>query len=185
MSDPNVSDPAANGYPPAVAHADGEALRRVMRRVPSPVVVVTVGDTAAGPARGITIGSFTSVALEPPLVSFNVAHDAATHDLLPEGGRFVVHVLGEHQAHLGTHFAMPGRTGAEQLASVPHTRPDDDGPPLLDDVTARLHCTVHATVPAGDHTLVLGRLVAVDDLPDRGAVLYYRRAYRRVGDELA
>jgi flavin reductase (DIM6/NTAB) family NADH-FMN oxidoreductase RutF len=186
-----MPDSLANGQPPAPATddstqggvVDGAALRQVMRRVPSPVVVVTA-PTEGGAARGITIGSFASLSLHPPLVCFNVTQTAAMHDPLLGAGRFAVHVLGEAQAHLAEHFALPSLTGAEQLAAVEHTH-DAHGTPVLADVAAVLHCTLHTTFAAGDHTVVVGRVAAVDAPPnERGAVLYYQRAYRRVGEEL-
>ena len=70
---------------------DGETLRQVMRRVPSPVTVVTAA--SAEEVRGITIGSFTSVALEPPLVCFNVNHAAEMHNLPLAAPRYAVQVL--------------------------------------------------------------------------------------------
>jgi flavin reductase (DIM6/NTAB) family NADH-FMN oxidoreductase RutF len=135
-----------------------------MRRVPSPVVVVTAkGETET---RGITIGSFTSVALDPPLVSFNVGRESRMYE-----------------AHLAKRFAVPGLAASEQFESVPHTR-DEHGTPLLDGVSARLHCTPHETISAGDKTLYIGLVVQVDEQPDSGAVLYYKSGYRGVGREL-
>lgn len=160
---------------------DGETLRQVMRRVPSPVTVVTAAD--AHEARGITIGSFTSVALEPPLICFNVNHEAQMHDVLLAAPRFAVHVLGEEQASLANHFAVPDQTGAEQLQPVPHVI-NEHGTPVLDDVTAVLHCMHHDVFAAGDKSIIIGRVVEVAVNDDHGAVLYYQRTYRGVGEEL-
>lgn len=152
-----------------------------MRRVPSPVVVVTA--EGEGEARGITIGSFTSVALAPPLVSFNVGRESRMYRVMEACSRFVVNVLGEGQAHLAKRFAVPGLTGAEQFEAVSYTR-DEHGTPLLEDVTARLTCKPHEAMPAGDHVLYVGLVVDVDECADRGAVLYYQSTYRGVGSEL-
>ncbi len=160
---------------------DGETLRQVMRRVPSPVTVVTAA--GAKEARGITIGSFTSVALEPPLICFNVNHDAQMHDVLLDAPRFAVHILSEAQAPFANHFAVPDRTGPEQFRLIPHTI-DEHGTPILDDATAVLHCVHHEVFTAGDKSVIVGRVVDIDMNPDRGAVLYYQRTYRGVGDEL-
>ena len=160
---------------------EGDVFRASMRRVPSPVVVVT----AAGKdeSRGITIGSFTSVALDPPLVSFNVGRESRMYRVMDTCSRFAVNVLGEGQSHLAKRFAEPDRTGPEQFEGVPH-RLDAHGTPLLDDVTARFHCTPHEAMPAGDHVLYVGLVVGVDEQPDHGAVLYYKSSYRGVGNEL-
>lgn len=160
---------------------DDVAFRAVMRRVPSPVVVVTAkGETEA---RGITIGSFTSVSLDPPLVSFNVGKQSKMEDVMRACDRFAVHVLGEAQVHLANHFALPDLTGAEQFADVPHQR-DAHGTPLLNGASAILHGVPHKALDVSDHTLWIGRIVNVEAEHDDGAVLYYQRSYRGVGSEL-
>lgn len=161
---------------------DGSTFRAVMRRVPSPVVVVTAPGIDA-PGRGITIGSFTSVALEPPLISFNVARDASMHAVMQACDRFAVHVLGEGQAYLAKQFAVPDITGEEQFDSVPH-QIDPHGVPIIEGTGVVLHCVPHDEVEAGDKTLFIGRVVDVEENADDGAVLYYQRSYRGVGSEL-
>lgn len=160
---------------------DGPVFRGVMRRVPSPVVVVTAQGEEA--TRGITIGSFTSVALDPPLVSFNVAREARMYDVMDTCSHFAVHVLGENQAHLAKRFAVPGLTGTEQFEGV-SARTDAHGTPILDNVGTLLRCRPHDAIGAGDHVLYIGLVVDVDERPERGAVLYYESSYRGIGREL-
>lgn len=160
---------------------DGSIFRSIMRRVPSPVVVVTA--QGAEEARGITIGSFTSVALEPPLVSFNVGRASRMYEVMDSCSRFAVNVLSENQVHLAKRFAVPGLKGAEQFEAVSY-RHNSEGTPVLDGVTARLHCTPHDSIAAGDHVLFIGLVVSVDEQRDQGAVLYYQSSYRGVGSEL-
>lgn len=161
---------------------EGDVFRATMRRVPSPVVVVTAQGRAD--TRGITIGSFTSVALDPPLVSFNVGRASRMYEVMETCSRFAVNVLSEEQVHLAKRFAVPGITGEEQFKAVPHVR-GEEGTPLLDDVTARFLCIPHDSVVAGDHTLYVGLVVDVEEPPDQGAVLYYQSTYRGVGSELS
>ena len=164
---------------------EGSVFRTAMRRVPSPIVVVTATGQRQGTTetRGITIGSFTSVALDPPLVSFNVGCESKMYGVMETCSRFAVNVLGEGQAHLAKRFAVPGLTGEEQFENVPYTV-DAHGTPMLDGVSARFHCTPHDAIQAGDHVLHVGLVVGVDDPPDDGAVLYYQSSYRGVGSEL-
>lgn len=164
-----------------VKPVDADTLRQVMRRVPSPVTVVTAA--TAEEVRGITIGSFTSVSLEPPLVCFNVNHTAQMHDVILAAPRFAVHVLSEGQAPLAEHFAVPDRPGTEQLRTVPHEI-DEHGLPILQGVTAVLHCVHHEVFTAGDKSIIIGRVVEVDLREDNGAVLYFQRTYHGVGEEL-
>jgi flavin reductase (DIM6/NTAB) family NADH-FMN oxidoreductase RutF len=172
-----VDDPSPN----TTASADSRAFRALMRRVPSPVVVVTA---AAGNAvRGITIGSFTSLELDPPLIMFNVDQEASMHSLMERADRFAVHILAEDQAHLAEHFAIPDTPGEEQLAPVPHER-DAHGTPILEGVTGVLRCVPYTQFATDGNTVYVGRVVDVDARTDRGAVLYYKQSYRGVGSEL-
>lgn len=152
-----------------------------MRRVPSPVVVVTA--QGAGQIRGITIGSFTSVAIDPPLVSFNVRHVGGMHDVLSAADRFAVHLLGEGQAHLAKHFAIPDLTGQEQFEKVNHVI-DAHGTPILDDVPSVLVCEPYRKLVLDDDTIHVGHVVHIEERDEDGAVLYYQRNYRKVGSEL-
>ena len=154
--------------PPAPARsALADALRAVMRRVPSPVTVVTAAHE--GGRVGATIGSFTSVSLAPPLVSFNLQHGSSLRRALEAGAPFAVHVLGADQADLARRFAAPDLPAAERFGAF--TDADDDGVPRLP-ALARLRGRVHATVSAGDHLLVIADVVATEG-PGVGTPLVY------------
>lgn len=156
----------------------GEAFRAAMRRVPAVVTIVTaVGDEEI---RGITIGSFTSVALEPPLISFNVRKEARIHGILTTTSHFAVHLIGPHHTHLCEHFAKAGRTSTEQFSGVGH-RLDAHGVPILTDALAVLRCRRHDAFEAGDHSIILGRVVEIDAVNDGEPVLYYHQSYRSIG----
>ena len=153
----------------------------VMRRFASPVTVVTCA--ARDEPRGITIGSFTSVSLDPPLVSFNVHQEANSHDIIVDVGRFVVHLLTDKQAHLANHFALPDLTPTQQFDPVDVEW--RDGLPHLRGVLASLVCTLHASLPASDHSIFVGQ---VQEIQAQGMqqdpVLYFNRSYRSVGSEV-
>ncbi len=160
---------------------DGDALRFVMRHVPSPVTIVTMA--AEQDVRGITIGSFTSTSLHPPLVSFNVNREAGVYDALITCERFAVHVLSDQQAHLSDHFATPELSGEEQFQDVAYEI-DMDGTPILSDALAVMLCVRHAVYDAGDHSIIVGRVVGLGDVnADELPLVYFDRAYRRVGRE--
>lgn len=178
-STPAPADQAAE-RPEAVA-ATGEALRSVLREVASPVVVVTT-QTPDGP-HGATIGSFTSVSLDPPLVSFNVTHGTRLHDALAVADAWAVHLLSADQAELAEHFAVPDLSGPAQLAPFPHVAPED-GPPLLRHTLGVLRCRPHVQFEAGDHTVFVGEVQDLIAGAGRRPLLYYRQSYRGVGDEV-
>ncbi len=156
----------------------GDHLRQVMRRVPSPVTVVTLN--SGGDYHGVTIGSFTSVSLVPPLISFNVQKDSTIHPLLMETDRFAVHVLHDAQAFLANHFAQSDFAGADPFADLDYAI-SPEGLPILEDTLAVLHCHRHAVYPAGDHDLILGEVYRTQHDEDAAPVLYFDRSYRGVG----
>lgn len=135
----------------------GEALRTVMRRVPQAVVVVTTGDTPSS-LRGMTASSFVSVALSPPLISVNVEHGSQMHTALTQSPGFTVNLLTARQAHLASHFAIPGLSSVEQWASVPH-RQTDTHAPIVEGVLGWLRCRHHVRFEAGDHTIFVGEVI--------------------------
>ena len=162
-------------------HIDGDVLRSIMRKVPSPVAVVTA--VKNGEARGITISSFASASLDPPLISFNVGTDAQMHPLIHDAERYAVHVLTDRQVTLSNRFAIPDAHGADQFRGVPHSV-EEDGLPVLDGVLAVFFCRPFAVYPAGDHSIIVGEVTAVQDGEPGRPVLYYNRSYREVGDEV-
>lgn len=158
-----------------------EAFRTAMRRVPSPVTVVTAAD--GGQMRGMTVGSFTSVSLVPPLISFNVSHDARMHDLITRVRHFAVHLLSDEQANLSTTFAEPDRSGAQQFEDVSYSL-DKHGVPLIDGAIAVFHCASYARHPAGDHSLLVGRVLSVSPATGDLPLVYFNREYRVLGEGL-
>lgn len=138
--------PGADAEQPA---SEAEILRRTLRRHAAGVTVVTV----PGPA-GFTATSFTSVSLEPPLVSFYLGRTASTVEAVRAADRFAVHVLGPQNAALAGQFA---RSGIDRFAGVPWTAADD-GLPVLDEAPSWLTARVTLRQPVGDHLLVVGQV---------------------------
>ena len=153
-----------------------------MRLVPSPVTVVT----AAGPGgiRGMTVGSFTGVSLDPPLISFNVAHASRMHDVIVTAEHFAVHVLSEAQANLSTLFAAPDRTGEEQFGGLAYAL-DAEGVPVLSEAVVVFQCTPFALHPAGDHSLLVGQVRGITSGEPTKPLVYYDRSYWRLGRTIA
>ena len=160
---------------PAAIPASGEALRLALRDLPSPVVVVTVD----GDARGATIGSFASVSLDPPLVSFNVTHGTGFHDAVVGAGAWAVHLLAADQSAVAEHFATPDLSGPAQLAPFGHVT--GGGPPLLRGTLGILLCEPHTRFQAGDHTVFVGRVTGLVEGDGEEPLVYYRQSYRGVG----
>lgn len=153
----------------------GQDLRIFMRQMPSPVVVVTA--SAQDEVRGMTVGSFTSVSLDPPLIGFNVTKHTRMHQILLEATHFAVHLLAYAQAGVATHFASVREAGAAQFAQLPHHE-HESGIPILEETLGVLICKPFAFHEAGDSVVVLGEVQAVEMGKSAPPLLYYHRQYQ-------
>jgi flavin reductase (DIM6/NTAB) family NADH-FMN oxidoreductase RutF len=151
-------------------------FRAALGRFASGVTVVTTRDVGGMP-RGITVSSFASLSLSPPLVLISIGKDASTHEVLAASGRFVVNVLRDSQEALSRRFAKPGGD-VDQFDGVP-CRPGIGDVPLLEGTLASIECRVVHRYPGGDHTIFTGEVEAVttsDGLP----LLYFMGEYGRL-----
>lgn len=151
-------------------------LRRALGQFPTGVTVIT-GFGPAGRPVGITVNSFTSVSLDPPLVSFNAARSlASVNDLLAMDG-FVVNVLTEAQSGLSNNFA---RANTDKWAAA-SSRRGRTGQPVLQPTLAVFECEKYAVHEAGDHLIILGRVLHFEIDPDATPLVFFRGGYRCVG----
>jgi flavin reductase (DIM6/NTAB) family NADH-FMN oxidoreductase RutF len=134
---------------PAQSTVDPDLFRALLRRHAAAVVVVTA---PGRPPAGFTATSFTSVSLDPPLVSFCLAHTASAWPAVSVAETVAVHVLGQGQEQVARTFAT---SGIDRFAAHGAWQPGPGGVPLLDGVLARLVCRVVQHVQAGDHSIVL------------------------------
>jgi flavin reductase (DIM6/NTAB) family NADH-FMN oxidoreductase RutF len=135
---------------------DADELRRVAGRFPTGVTVVTA--THEGRPCGLTVNSFASVSLDPPLVLVCVSHAARAFKCVDAEGRFAVNVLAEGQDSIARLFAS---TASDKFADLEH-RASPHGNPVLDGVHAWLDCEVIARHPGGrTHTVYVARVTAL------------------------
>jgi len=154
-----------------VSDLDPAVFRQLCGRFATGVVVVTTLSDDGRPV-GMTANSFTSVSLVPPLVSVNVDHAAAMHGHVSRAPRFALNILESRQEALSRRFAeeVPDRFDGIGY------RVSDAALPLLDGALAILECERHTSFEAGDHTIVLGRVLS--GLVNEGRpLLYYRGGY--------
>lgn len=160
-----------------MAHpVDGQNLRRVMRHIPAPVAVLTYSTEQE--LRGVTIGSFTSLSLDPPLISFNLMEGKTANDFL-HVEYFGIHVLKNDQAMLSEHFAIPDMRGEDQFGQVDYYL-SPEGVPVLEDCVSLLICSVYEVLKTGDHSLILGKVVRADLIEPANPLLYYQQAYFKI-----
>lgn len=136
--------------------SDPTDYRRVLGHVPTSVAVVTA-DSRSGPV-GMTIGSFTSVSLDPPLIAFFVDRSSRTWPHLYGANRFGVNILGNGQSDVCRVFSRPSedRFGAVGWGM------SANGVPLLDEAIVALECTRFKVDLIGDHYQVVGRVEALE-----------------------
>lgn len=143
-------------------HEDSALFRKVLGHFPTGVTVITA-DPGDKPV-GFTIGSFTSVSLDPPLVGFLPTKTSTTWPDMHTAGKFCVNVLAADQGDLCWAFA---KEVDHKFTDVGH-RPSPLGSPILDGALAWIDCTIDTVVEAGDHWFVMGLVhdldVARDDV---------------------
>jgi flavin reductase (DIM6/NTAB) family NADH-FMN oxidoreductase RutF len=157
---------------------DSNALRATMRQWVTGVTVVTTA--FEGVRVGITVSSFTSVSLEPPMVLVCLNKQSFAHDFVKRAGVFGVSLLGKEQAALSQRFAGldPTVTG-DRFEGVPYSTAET-GAPLLEGAVGILDCVVRAAHDASTHTIYIGEVVYAQAFPERTPLIYYNRQYHNL-----
>ncbi len=157
------------------------AFMDALGAIASSVCMVTVADGRDDV--GLTVSAFCPVSLEPPLILVALIAESYPAELLGRLDRFAVTVLSAGQRALAGRFAVSGRPGARLLLDdVPHHRGAASGALIADGGLAALECEVTDRVPAGDHLLVIARVVAVDGVAESGSPLIrFRGRYPAIG----
>jgi flavin reductase (DIM6/NTAB) family NADH-FMN oxidoreductase RutF len=152
-------------------------LRTAMRRVPSVVTVVTY--VSEGTTMGMTIGSLTSVSLDPPLISFNVGVQSRAYTRMKPGTCVAVHVLSADRSDLSNRFARSYAEAESEFDGLSITTWSEDSLKVLEEgFVTRMVGRVVSVAPAGDHHLILVEVGEITDGPDETApLLYYNRSY--------
>lgn len=155
---------------------DAARFRQVMGRHAAGVsILTTVHD---GIDHAMTADTLTSVSLDPLLVLVCVEVESRFHGAITEAGTFGASILAVDQRALCDWFATRGRPLHGQLDRAPHHRGPATGVALLDRSLAALEAVVEAVHPAGDHSVVLGRVVGLELPDDTGsALIHYRGSY--------
>lgn len=159
------------------ADFDSRQFRDVLGHFPTGVTVVTGRDRRGNP-HGITIGSFVSISLDPPLVGFLPGKNSRSWPLMAESGTFCVNILGADQSELCWRFAKEPAEGDDGAASkfdgAPWV-PAPSGAPLLSGVVGWIDCEVESVHEVGDHYFVVGRVHHLGHATDVGdAMVFFR-----------
>ena len=161
---------------------DPATFKAVMGQWPSGVTVITTAD-AAGPG-GMTASSFSSVSLDPPLISVCVARHLGMHARIAAAGIFAVNILSKDGVDDGRRFAgmLPGVT--DKFSGVDfHTAAT--GAPLLARTLGWVDCRLWAEYDGGDHTIFVGEVLAAGIDRTAAPLLYHSRSWGQFADVLA
>lgn len=149
---------------------DQAEFRRVLGHFPTGVTVTTM--SVDGKHYGLTISSFTSLSLDPPLVLVCIDKQYPTHSLMQQAGSFAVNILHEDGEWLSRHFASRIEDKFQGVAYHLGLT----GAPLLDDALATVECRLFDTLPGGDHSIFLGEVVSTSAHEGK-PLLYFRSGY--------
>ena len=153
---------------------DPEKLRAAMRAWSAGVTVVTA--VHEGSQHGATVNSFTSISLEPALVTITLQKSARTHQLISNSRTFGVTILSAEQSKISDLFAgkMTGIT--DRFAGL-QTETLVTGSPLLVGGLAWLDCRVVETFDAGNSTLFIAEVLAAQNISNGQPLIYHSRKY--------
>ena len=153
---------------------DPRHFRNVLGHFPTGVTVVT-GLDAAGAPHGITIGSFVSVSLDPPLVGFFPGIASKSWQAIAESGSFCVNILGAGQDELCWKFAKEPDVGETSKFAGVNWTPSSTGSPILPGIIGSIDCQVEAVHETGDHLFVIGRVHDMSHADDvDNAMVFFR-----------
>ena len=153
---------------------DSEQLRRAMRTWTTGVAVITA--IHDGQKYGMTVNSFTSVSLEPPLIAVTLKQLTHTHELVVKSGEFSVTVLSSDQKELADRFAGKIPDIKDRFAGIPTETLMIDAP-LLGGGIAYFNCRVVNSIPIGENTFFLAEVTATSGEGKGERLVYHNRVY--------
>lgn len=154
--------------------SDSKALRRALGAFATGVTIVTARGADGAPV-GFTANSFTSVSLDPPLLLVCLAHTAASYSVFRAARSFAVNVLNADQEAIAMLFAQ---RGADKFGAT-EWHAGAKGAPLIAGCLARFDCAMHERLTAGDHDILMGRVIGFSRA-EGSALVYHSGAFREL-----
>ncbi len=154
-----------------------DQLRSAMRAWTSGVTIVTA--VHGGERHGMTVSSFTSISLDPPLIIISLQTASRTHDVVVKAGAFGVTILAASQQELSERFANRKSSMGERLDGL-ETETLVTGAPLIKGGLAYLDCRVTQSIPSGMNTLFIAEVMAVRGDDHEAPLVYHDRDYHRL-----
>jgi flavin reductase (DIM6/NTAB) family NADH-FMN oxidoreductase RutF len=148
-------------------------LKQAMRAYPQGVTVATTRGPS-GPT-GLTVSSFTSVSVDPPLILISIAKGSAMHDLFHEAKAYAINLLAEDQKSVSDRFA--GRTNVKDRFEGIRYNSGVTGSPIIDGVRAAIECNAWQVYEGGDHSILVGKVVSAKTFNSKRPLVYFSQQY--------
>jgi flavin reductase (DIM6/NTAB) family NADH-FMN oxidoreductase RutF len=161
---------------------DPRDFRNALGHFGTGVTVVTTVDKS-GQCYGVTVSSFNSVSLNPPLVLWSQVRAAPSHQAFIESPYFVVNILAEDQKEISNHFARPSEDKFKNISH--HLSPE--GIPILDGTLGHFICQKERDVDGGDHLIFIGRVVrySYNTSDQTSPLFFWKGKYHSAADHIA
>jgi flavin reductase (DIM6/NTAB) family NADH-FMN oxidoreductase RutF len=150
-----------------------EDFRRVGRTLAGTVSVVTTHENDGEAIKGLTVSTFATLSIDPPLVMFAIQHDANSYPVIMSCRNFGVSVLGATQSGIAARFAVKSDNKA---VGIRFETGQKLRVPLIADAVAQIECETNQIFIGGDHAIIVG-LVAAARTRDAAPLLYFGRTY--------
>jgi flavin reductase (DIM6/NTAB) family NADH-FMN oxidoreductase RutF len=167
---------SSEGVERRVAAVSSEEFRLACGRFATGVAIAAARDESGVP-HGLTVSSFTSVSLEPPLVLICLGHAVTNIEEFRRSRYFGLSFLREEQRPISDHFA---RKGGDKFDGM-DWRLGESGVPLIANALAAVECVVYQRFTSGDHDIFVGEVVHVE-VSDGAPLIYYASSYRKLGE---
>lgn len=152
-------------------------FRDALGRFATGVAVMTTQDAEEG-CYGVTATSFSSLSLDPPLVQWSLRNAAYSLPIFLRSGHFAVNILAADQEAVSRRFATAG----VDRFSGPDIVEGRAGMPLIGSAATWIECSIEMTLPGGDHTIIVGRVLRARTFP-KLPLLYWRGGYRSIEND--
>jgi len=161
----------------ASSAVDPRAFRRALGQFATGVAVITAQSDKGKPV-GLTMSSFNSVSVDPPLILFSIDRAAFSFAAMTEAAGYAVNILGRDQEHLSNQFA---RSLSDKWSAVEHTL-GHAAAPLIAGALAHFECEPFAQYDGGDHLIFVGRVVRFSSYSNADPLVFFRGTYRNLAD---
>lgn len=174
-SNEKADRPFTNAMSTPIQPIDPEQLRHAMRRFASGVTIVTA--SASGRNVGITVSSFTSISLDPPIVMIAINRSGSHSEIFREAPGFAVHILSAGQEELSERFASTWSW--QRKVEGLNVRPGLQGTPILEGIATVIEARSDTCVDIGSHLVLFGEVISIHSIEQSPPppLLYFNRSY--------